>query len=339
MKKISGDLTFDEMSSEMSDILNGKNDDDEIAEFLRSLSEKGETDEELRAMLTKMNEHSVRISPRCHGSLIDVCGTGGDNLQTFNISTAASFVIAGAGGTVAKHGNRSVSGISGSADIFEYFGFNLQSETRVVEEMIEKLGIGFMFAPTFHPAMKNVALARKILGKRTAFNLLGPLCNPANVKHQLIGVFANDYIKRIVMIMQKNHSETILAVRSEDGMDELSTTSKNKVCMLKNNEISEFIINPEEYNMQKGNLSDIQISTKQNAIDAFVNVLNNTSNKTMKEITILNAAGGMIVGGLCDEFKDGVELATETINNGKAFEKLKQFAKENNAQEKLEGIK
>ena len=339
MKKINGDLTFDEMSSEMSDILNGKNNDDEIAEFLRSLSEKGETDEELRAMLTKMNEHSVRISPRCHGSLIDVCGTGGDNLQTFNISTAASFVIAGAGGNVAKHGNRSVSGISGSADIFEYFGFNLQSETRVAEEMIEKLGIGFMFAPTFHPAMKNVALARKILGKRTAFNLLGPLCNPANVKHQLIGVFADDYIKRIVMIMQKNHSETILAVRSEDGMDELSTTSKNKVCMLKNNEISEFIINPEEYNMEKGNLSDIQISTKQNAIDAFVNVLNNTSNKTMKEITILNAAGGMIVGGLCDEFKDGVELATETINNGKAFEKLKQFAKENNAQEKLEGIK
>ena len=339
MKKINGDLTFDEMSSEMSDILNGKNNDDEIAEFLRSLSEKGETDEELRAMLTKMNEHSVRISPRCHGSLIDVCGTGGDNLQTFNISTAASFVIAGAGGNVAKHGNRSVSGISGSADIFEYFGFNLQSETRVVEEMIEKLGIGFMFAPTFHPAMKNVALARKILGKRTAFNLLGPLCNPANVKHQLIGVFADDYIKRIVMIMQKNHSETILAVRSEDGMDELSTTSKNKVCMLKNNEISEFIINPEEYNMEKGNLSDIQISTKQNAIDAFVNVLNNTSNKTMKEITILNAAGGMIVGGLCNEFKDGVELATETINNGKAFEKLKQFAKENNAQEKLEGIK
>jgi len=339
MKKINGDLTFDEMSSEMSDILNGKNNDDEIAEFLRSLSEKGETDEELRAMLAKMNEHSVRISPRCHGSLIDVCGTGGDNLQTFNISTAASFVIAGAGGNVAKHGNRSVSGISGSADIFEYFGFNLQSETRVVEEMIEKLGIGFMFAPTFHPAMKNVALARKILGKRTAFNLLGPLCNPANVKHQLIGVFADDYIKRIVMIMQKSHSETILAVRSEDGMDELSTTSKNKACMLKNNEISEFIINPEEYNMEKGNLSDIQISTKQNAIDAFVNVLNNTSNKTMKEITILNAAGAMLVGGLCDEFKDGVELATETINNGKAFEKLKQFAKENNAQEKLEGIK
>ena len=339
MKKIDGDLTFQEMSSEMNDILNGKNGDEEIAEFLRSLSEKGETDDELRAMLSKMNEYSVEISPRCHGRLIDVCGTGGDNLQTFNISTAASFVIAGAGGTVAKHGNRSVSGISGSADIFEYFGFNLQSEPWVVEEMIEKLGIGFMFAPTFHPAMKNVASARKIIGKRTAFNLLGPLCNPAQVKHQLIGVFADDYIKRIVSIMQKNHSETILAVRSEDGMDELSTTSKNKACILKDNEISEFMIDPEEFNMQKGNLSDIQISTKQQAIESFVNVLNDTSNKTMKEITILNAAGGMIVGGLCDKFKDGVELARETINSGKAFDKLKQFAKENNAQEKLEEVK
>ena len=338
MKRISEDLTFDEMSLIMSDILNGKNNDEEIAGFLRELSDKGETDEELRAMLTKMNEFSVDITPRCHGNLIDVCGTGGDNLQTFNISTAASFVIAGAGGNVAKHGNRSVSGISGSADIFEYFGFDLNSNPWIVEEMIEKLGIGFMFAPTFHPAMKNVAPARKILGKRTAFNLLGPLCNPAKVKHQLIGVFADDYIKRIVRIMQKNHSETILAVRSEDGMDELSTTSKNKVCMLKNNEISEFVINPEDYNIEKGSLSDIQISTKQEAIDAFVSVLNNTSNKTMKEITMLNAAGGMLVGGVCNKFEDGVELALQTINSGKAFDKLKQFAKENNALEKLEGI-
>jgi len=288
-------------------------------------------------MLTKMNEFSINISPRCHGNIIDVCGTGGDNLQTFNISTAASFVIAAAGGNVAKHGNRSVSGISGSADIFEYFGFDLTSESWIVEEMIEKIGIGFMFAPTFHPAMKNVAPARKIIGKRTAFNLLGPLCNPAKVRHQMIGVFADNYIERIVKIMQRNFSETILAVRSYDGMDELSTTSKNKACLLKNNQITEFIINPSDYNMDKGNLSDIQILTKKDAIDAFVNVLNNSSNKTMKEITILNSAGGMLAGGMCDKFNEGVELATQTINSGKAFEKLKQFAKENNANEKMEG--
>ena len=182
MKKITEDLTFDEMSEVMSEILNGKNNDEEIAEFLKELSDKGETNEELRAMFTKMNEYSVNINPSCHGNLIDVCGTGGDNLHTFNISTTASFVIAGAGGNVAKHGNRSVSGISGSADIFEHFGFDLNSESWVVEEMIEKIGIGFMFAPKFHPAMKNVAPARKIIGKRTAFNLLGPIMQPSKSK-------------------------------------------------------------------------------------------------------------------------------------------------------------
>ena len=336
MKKINGNLTFDEMSEVMSDILNGRNDDKEIANFLGDLSNKGETDEELHAMLKKMSEFSVNISPRCHGTIIDVCGTGGDKLQTFNISTAASFVIAGAGGNVAKHGNRSVSGISGSADIFEHFGFKLDSEPWVVEEMIEKIGIGFMFAPTFHPAMKNVAPARKILGKRTAFNLLGPLCNPAKVRHQMIGVFADEYIERIVKIMQKNFSETILAVRSFDGMDELSTTSKNRACLLKDNQITEFIINPDDYKMQKGELSDIQITTKEEAVNSFVSVLNNNANKTMKEITILNAAGGMLVGGMCDKFVEGVEMATQTINSGKSFEKLKQFAKENNATDKIE---
>ena len=328
-------LSFEEMTTGMNEILQGEHKDETIANFLQNLTSKGETDDELLAMLNKMNQFSVSISPNCKSSIIDMCGTGGDNLKTFNISTAASFVVAAAGGYVAKHGNRSVSGVSGSADIFEYFGFDLGSDPAKVVNMIEEIGIGFMFAPTFHPAMKNVANARRILGKRTAFNLLGPLSNPANVKHQLVGVFADDYIKRIVKIMQKHDSETILAVRSEDGMDELSVTSKNKVCMLKNDNVTEFIINPEDYNMEKGSLSDIQVSTKQEAIDTFLSVLNNTSNKTMKNITVLNAAGGMLVGGICDKFDEGVELAHETISNGKTFEKLKQFAKANNALEKI----
>ena len=328
-------LSFDQMKIAMDEILRGTHNDQVVAKFLQSLTLKGETDDELLAMLDKMNQFSVNISPNCNGRIIDMCGTGGDNLKTFNISTTASFVIAAAGGHIAKHGNRSVSGVSGSADIFEYFGFNLDSEPAKITNMIEEIGIGFMFAPKFHPAMKNVVNARKILGKRTAFNLLGRLSNPANVKHQLIGVFADDYIKKIVKILQKNHSETIIAVRSEDGMDELST-SKNKVCMLKNNEITEFIINPADYNIEKGNLSDMQISTKKEAIDAFLNVLNDTSNKIMKDVTVLNAAGGMLVGGLCDSIDDGVELAREVINNGKSFKKLKQFAEENNALDKLE---
>jgi len=331
-------LTIDQMSNGMDEILTGTQNDDDVAEFLKNLTRKGESDDELLAMLSKMNQFSVNIKPNCKSRIIDMCGTGGDNLKTFNISTAASFVVAAAGGYVAKHGNRSVSGVSGSADIFEYFGFDLDSEPAKVTSMIESIGIGFMFAPTFHPAMKNVVNARKILGKRTAFNILGPLSNPANVKHQLIGVFADDYVKRIVQIMQKNNSETIFAVRSEDGMDELSATSKNKVCMLKNNEVTEFIINPEDYNIRNGSLSDIRVSTKQEAINAFINVLNNTSNKTMKDVTILNAAGGILVGGICDKFDDSIELAIETINNGNAFKKLKQFSKINNGLSKLEEI-
>ena len=230
-------LTIDQMTSVMDEILTGTQTAEDVAEFLKNLTQKGESDDELLAMLNKMEEYSLHISPNCRGKIIDVCGTGGDKLKTFNISTAASFVIAGAGGNVAKHGNRSISGISGSADIFEYFGLDLNSEPNKVNETIEKFGIGFMFAQKFHPAMKNVANARKVVGGRTAFNLLGPLTNPAMVKNQLIGVFSEDYQERIVKILQRKNAETVMAVRSADGMDELSTTSKNQICMLKNNEL------------------------------------------------------------------------------------------------------
>ncbi|MBT5170851.1 MAG: anthranilate phosphoribosyltransferase [Candidatus Nitrosopelagicus sp.] len=327
-------LTQEESRDVMYKIMSGEFNDAQISGFLIALRAKGESSTEIAGFAQAMREKMTPI--KIQSDAMDMCGTGRDAKGTFNISTASSFVVAGAGVHVAKHGNRSVSGVSGSADIFEYFGFDLSSKPWIVEESIEKIGIGFMFAPTFHPAMKNVAPARKLIGKRTAFNLLGPLCNPAKVRHQMIGVFADKYIERIVRIMQKNFSDTVLAVRSDDGMDELSTTSKNKACLLKNEEITEFIIDPSKYNMEKGNLSNIQISTKQEAIDAFAKVLNNTSNKTMKEITILNAAGGLLVGGICDRFDEGVELALETINNGNAFKKLKQFTKENNALDKLE---
>ena len=252
-------LTIDQMTSMMDEILTGTQSDENVAEFLKNLTEKGESDDELLAMLNKMEEYSLHISPNCKGKIIDVCGTGGDKLKTFNISTAASFVIAGAGGNVAKHGNRSISGVSGSADIFEYFGFDLNSEPNKVNETIEKFGIGFMFAQKFHPAMKNVAKARKVVGGRTAFNLLGPLTNPAMVKNQLIGVFSENYQERIVKILQRKNAETIMAVRSADGMDELSTTSKNQICMLKNNTITKMTLDPQKVGLQKGNISDIQI--------------------------------------------------------------------------------
>jgi anthranilate phosphoribosyltransferase len=330
-------LTIDQMSNVMDEILTGTQNDDDVAEFLKNLTQKGESDDELLAMLNKMEEFSLHISPNCKGKIIDVCGTGGDKLKTFNISTAASFVIAGAGGNVAKHGNRSISGISGSADIFEYFGFDLNSEPNKVNETIEKFGIGFMFAQKFHPAMKNVAKARKIVGGRTAFNLLGPLTNPAMVKNQLIGVFSEKYQEKIVKILQRKNAETIMAVRSADGMDELSTTCKNQICMLKNGTITKMTLDPQKVGLQKGNISDIQIRSKEDAIKSFITVLNNTANKTKIEITALNAAGGLVISDIADNFTDAVELALDTIHSGKALDKLENFVKNYGNIEKLDG--
>ena len=331
-------LTTDQMINVMGEILTGTQNDEDVAKFLKNLTEKGESDDELLAMLNKMEEFALHISPNCQGKIIDVCGTGGDKLKTFNISTAASFVIAGAGGNVAKHGNRSISGVSGSADIFEYFGFDLNSEPSKVNEIIEKFGIGFMFAQKFHPAMKNVANARKVVGGRTAFNLLGPLTNPAMVKNQLIGVFSDEYQERIVKILQRKNAETIMTVRSDDGMDELSTTSKNKICLLKNNIITNMVIDPQDVGLQSGNISDIQIDTKEDAIKSFVDVLNDTANKTKIEITALNAAGGLIVSDIANSFDEAVELALDTIHSGKAFDKLKNFVKNCGDMEKLEEV-
>ena len=332
------DLSPHDMSNAMNEILNGTQNDQDIANFLKNLAQKGESDDELLAMLNKMEEFAIHISPNCQGKVIDVCGTGGDKLKTFNISTAASFVIAAAGGNVAKHGNRSMSGISGSADIFEYFGFDLNSEPMKVNETIEKFGIGFMFAQKFHPAMKNVAKARKILGSRTAFNLLGPLTNPAGVKNQLIGVFSHDYLVRVVKILQRNNAETIMTVRAADGMDELSTTSKNQICLLKNNNITKMTLEPQDIGLHAGTISEIQINSKEEAIQSFVDVLNNTANRTKTEITALNAAGGLIISEISNDFGDAVQLALDTIHSGKAFDKLKNFVKNCGDMEKLEGV-
>ncbi|WP_048097330.1 anthranilate phosphoribosyltransferase, partial [Candidatus Nitrosopumilus salaria] len=172
--------------------------------------------------LDKMQEFSLKVEPKNQGTIIDMCGTGGDKLQTFNISTTASFVVAAAGGIVAKHGNRSSSGVSGSADIFEYFGYDLDLEPSKIADILEKHNICFMFAQKFHPAMRHVSAARKKLGKRTAFNLLGPLSNPAGVKNQMIGVFSTEYLDRIPLILKKRGAQNVMTVRSDDGMDEFS---------------------------------------------------------------------------------------------------------------------
>jgi len=320
-------LSYNEISEAMENILKGKVSDEETSNFLKYLRDKGESDDELLGMLDKMQSFALQVSPKSKGTIIDVCGTGGDNLQTFNISTTASFVIAAAGGIVAKHGNRSVSGVSGSADIFEYFGYDLNSSPDRVAEIIDKFGIGFMFAQKFHPSMKNVANARKMIGGRTAFNLIGPLSNPAQVKNQLIGVFSDEFLERIVLLLKKRGSENIMTVRSQDGLDELSTTSKNQVYFLKNGIITPMIIDPEKLGLTKPKIKDIQISNKDQAFNAFVSVLNNTANNAMIEITALNAAGGLMVANIAKNFEEGIEIALNTIKNGDVLKLLENFVR------------
>jgi len=332
------DLSYKEMNDVMTNILSGETSDQENMKFLSFLTDKGETDDELLGMLDKMQEFAVKIEPKNPATIIDMCGTGGDNLQTFNISTAASFVVAAAGGAVAKHGNRSSSGVSGSADIFEYFEYDLNQEPKQVEEILNKHNICFMFAQKFHPAMKNVANARKQLGKRTAFNLLGPLSNPAGVKNQLIGVFSYDFLDRLPSLLKQKGAENIMTVRSDDGMDEFSTSSVNRVAFLKEDKVLMNAIDPEVVGLHKSSLKSIQIKTKDEAIQAFLNVLNNTANQAMIETTALNAAGGLIVANIAKNFEDGVDIALKTISDGKAFELLQKFIEDTGNANKLKGL-
>ena len=332
------DLSYDEMNLIMADILSGKTDDEQNVGFLSSLAEKGETDDELLGMLDKMQEFSLKVKPKNQGTIIDMCGTGGDKLQTFNVSTTASFVVAAAGGIVAKHGNRSSSGISGSADIFEYFGYDLSLNPDKIAEILLKHNICFMFAQKFHPAMKHVSNARKQIGKRTAFNLLGPLSNPAGVKNQLVGVFSTEYLDRLPLILKRKGAENIMTVRSDDGMDEFSTSSTNRVCILRNDKVLMNAIEPEVVGLHKSKLEDIQIKTKEDAIKSFVGVLNNTANQAMIETTALNAAGGLIVSNVVNNFEEGVELALNTIKDGKAFSLLEKFVEDTGDISKLKEV-
>lgn len=332
------DLTYDEMNKVMTDVLSGKTNDSENADFLAYLADKGETDDELLGMLDKMQEFSLKVEAKNQRTLIDMCGTGGDKLQTFNISTTASFVVAAAGGKVAKHGNRSSSGVSGSADIFEYFGYDLDSEPVKIAEILQKHNICFMFAQKFHPAMRHVSTARKQLGKRTAFNLLGPLSNPAGVKNQLVGVFSIEYLDRLPLLLKRKGAENIMTVRSDDGMDEFSTSAVNRVCVLKNDKVLMNAIDPEVLGLHKSTLQDIQISTKEDAIKSFVGVLNNTANQAMIETAALNAAGGLIVANISKNFEEALELALDTIKNGKAFSLLEKFVQDTGDISKLKEI-
>ena len=319
-------------------ILSGASGTNETAALLGALAEKGETDDEILGMLGEMERFMVRVDAP-QGQVIDMCGTGGDGLRTFNISTAASFVAAAAGAKVAKHGNRSSSGGFGSADVFEYFGCTLEQEPDDVLYDLERHGIGFMFAPVFHPAMRNAAEARRRLGRRTVFNILGPLSNPARVKRQLVGVSSGAYLSRIAKILARRGAESVMTVCSEDGMDEISTSSRARFCLHKGGEVTQGAINPKDYGMEESALSDLQVGgSAEDAAWAFANSVSGDAPRALVETVALNAAAGLVVAGVADRFSDAVPVALGTINSGRAIELLERFVAEEGDTYQLEGV-
>ncbi len=331
------DLTYDEAYKAARMLLEDHTDTSDKVRLLDALAAKGETDDEILGMLDAMISSADTVKLDKHNT-IDMCGTGGDGLNTFNISTTAAFVVAASGGTVAKHGNRSSSGISGSADIFEALGYNLDATSDRLDDMLCRHGICFMYAPKFHPAMKHVAAARRELGRRTIFNLLGPLANPARVQHQLIGVSSTEYLTRLPNILSHHNIQRVMTVMSDIGMDEFSTSSINHTCTLQDGQVVSSTIDPQEMGLARSEITDIQISTKEESLNAFVKVLHGSAARAMIETVALNAAGGLVVGNVCRDISEGVTIALDTIRSGKAMDLLTRFVQDTGDIERLEAV-
>ncbi len=318
------DLTYEEAVDIMTEIMSGKATSSQTAAFLTALRMKGEAVEELIAFASVMRGHCRQIHPKVQGRLVDTCGTGGDRIKTFNVSTAAAFVIAGAGVSVAKHGNRAVSSKSGSADVLEKLGVNLAVEPEVIEEIIETVGIGFMFAPAFHPAMKYASEPRREIGIRTVFNILGPLTNPAGANAQLLGVYDPNLVSPIAYALQKLGCEEAMVVHGLDGLDEVSTTGKTIIAHLKGSKVTRLELAPKSFGVKRASVGDLGCLSVEESSEALLKILRGKASADAKtDIVLVNSAAGIMVGGKAQDFTEGIELARESIASGAAYGKLK----------------
>jgi len=314
------DLTQDEMSHLMRSIMTGEATPAQIGGFLIGLRMKGETVAEIAGATQIMRELVTRVTVN-HPHLVDIVGTGGDSMNTFNISTASALVVAAAGGAVAKHGNRSVTSQCGSADVLEALGINLQMTPQQVAECVEKIGIGFMFAPMYHQAMKHAIGPRREMGVRTLFNLLGPLTNPASTPRQLIGVYSQAWVEPIAQVLKHLGSEQVLVVHSEDGLDEISIAAPTYVAELHQGSIKTYTITPEMFNLNRASLTEIQVHSVTESVTLLKNVLANQPGAA-RNIVILNAGAAIYAAGLTENFAQGISRAEQVLNNGAAQEKL-----------------
>jgi anthranilate phosphoribosyltransferase len=316
-------LSEAEIVEALSCIMEGKATQAQIGSFITALRIKGETTEEITGCARVMREKAERISPNVE-YYIDTCGTGGDGTNTFNISTAVAFVAAAGDVTVAKHGNRSVSSRSGSADVLEVLGANIDISPIQVKECIEQVGIGFMYAPAFHKTMKYAAGPRKELGIRTVFNILGPLTNPANARGQLLGVFNEKLTEPVANVLLNLGVERAMVIHGMDGMDEITTTTTTKVSEVRNNEVINYEINPEKYGFKFASKEDLTGKDAQENAQIIMGIFN--GDKGLKrDIVVLNSAAALYVGKVVSCIEEGIELAEEIIDSKKALKKLNEF--------------
>jgi len=318
------DLTEPEAEGTMQEIMEGKASGEQIAAFLTAFRMKGEETEEIAALARVMRSHCHQIHPKVADNLVDIVGTGGDRIKTFNVSTTSAFVVAGAGIPVAKHGNRSVTSSCGSADVLEALGLRLDIAPYAVERAIESIGIGFMFAPQFHPAMKHAAKPRRELGIRTVFNILGPLTNPANAPTQLLGVYENSLTDLLANVLLHLGTKHAMVVHGLDGLDEISTTGKTQISWLRNGEVHNHLIEPEDFGIERTTPESLRGSTPQENATTTYRILTDRChrNDAKRNIVLLNAAAGIVVSGKADSLQEGLELSAQSIESGAAYDKL-----------------
>ena len=317
------DLTRDQMIGTMDQIMSGGATDAQIGGFLVALRVKGETVEEIAGAAEVMREKATRVVTR-HTTVVDTCGTGGDGSGTFNISTAAAFVAAGAGLCVAKHGNRAASSLCGSADVLKELGVNIEASPETVGRCLDEVGIGFLFAPALHGAMKYAIGPRREVGVRTVFNALGPLTNPAGATRHLIGVYGRSLTERLAEVLRTLESERAFVVHGSDGLDEITTTGPTQVSELKNGSVSTYEIRPGDLGIARAAADDLAGGNAETNASILRRVLHGEPGHRL-DIVLLNAAAAIVAGGAVDDLTSGMELARETVESGRAMDKLEKL--------------
>lgn len=322
------DLSTDEMTDVMRQVMTGGATEAQIGALLVGLRMKGESIDEITGAATVMRELATRVEIEVE-YLVDTCGTGGDGANLFNVSTASAFVVAAAGGRVAKHGNRSVSSSTGSADLLEAAGVNLNITPEQVARCVREVGVGFMFAPAHHSAMKYAIGPRKELGLRTIFNMLGPMTNPAGVKRQVIGVFSQALCRPMAEVLNRLGSEHVLVVHAADGLDEITLSTHTYVAELKQGEITEYTIKPEDFAIQCQSIEGLSVASAEQSLGLIRSALGpkpNDNGRKAADIIALNAGAAIYVSGVADSLQEGVAMAADTIGSGLAGEKLRELA-------------